>query len=166
MYACVYVCTFFYIWRQLHRTTKSPLIAELTITRKTQTLLVFCSTNSNRSKCCSFAHVVGKTVVTRVTTCVTWLIHMCDMTHSYVWHDSFICVTWLIHVCYMTHLVRETVVTRVTWLNHLCDMTHSYEWHDSFICVTWLIHMCDMTHLYVWHDLFKCVTWLIRLVRL
>ena len=22
--------------------------------------------------------------------CVTWLIHMCDMTHSYVWHDSFI----------------------------------------------------------------------------
>jgi len=21
-------------------------------------------------------------------TCVTWLIHMCDMTHSYVWHDS------------------------------------------------------------------------------
>ena len=25
--------------------------------------------------------------------CVTWLIHMCDMTHSDVWHDSFICVT-------------------------------------------------------------------------
>ena len=41
--------------------------------------------------------------------CVTWLIHMCDTTHSYVWHDflsrhlwyvwhgSFIRVTWLIH---------------------------------------------------------------------
>ena len=29
---------------------------------------------------------------------VICLIHMCDMTHSYVWHDSFICVTWLIHV--------------------------------------------------------------------
>jgi len=36
--------------------------------------------------------------------CVTWLIHMCDMTHSYyvtwlvrvVWHDIFICATWLI----------------------------------------------------------------------
>jgi len=41
------------------------------------------------------------------------------MTHSYVWHDSFICVTWLIH---------------------MCDMTHSYVWHDSFICVTWFIH--------------------------
>jgi len=23
--------------------------------------------------------------------------------HSYVWHDSFICVTWLIHVCDLTH---------------------------------------------------------------
>ena len=42
--------------------------------------------------------------------CLTWLIHMCDMTHSYVWHDSFICVTRLIHIC---------------------DMTHSYMWHDT-----------------------------------
>jgi len=24
--------------------------------------------------------------------CETWLIHMCDMTSSYVWHDLFICV--------------------------------------------------------------------------
>ena len=47
---------------------------------------------------------------------------MCDMTHSCVWHGSFICVTWLIH---------------------MCDKTHSYVWQDSFICVTWLIHMCD-----------------------
>jgi len=90
---------------------------------------------------------------------VTWLIHMCAMTHSYVWHDSFICVTWLIH---------------------MCDMTHSYVWrdvficvndsficvNDSFICVTWLVHMCewlihtcDMTRSYVWHDSFVRVTW-------
>ena len=77
------------------------------------------------------------------------------VTHSYVWHDSFICacVTWLIHTC-------------------TCDVTHSYvyAWHDSFVCVrvAWLIHMCmrDMTHscVYVWHDSFicVCVTWLIR----
>jgi len=91
---------------------------------------------------------------------VTWLIHTCDMTHSYVWHDSF---------------------TRVPWLIHMCDMTHSHVWHDSFICVTWvqvrmwtannfnktplyvchdsfsslfmtrLIPMCNMNHSYVWH---------------
>jgi len=40
--------------------------------------------------------------------CVTWLIHMCDLSNSYVRHDSFIWVTWLVHVC---------------------DMTHSYVWH-------------------------------------
>ena len=45
---------------------------------------------------------------------VTWLIHMCDTTHSYMRHDLFICFSWLIHTC---------------------DMTHSYVWHDSFICV-------------------------------
>jgi len=104
---------------------------------------------------------------------VPWLIHMCDMTHSYVWHDSFICVPWLIH---------------------MCAMTHSYMWHDSFICMTWLIHGCDRTLSYVtwlifkWHisvtcdvthfiisrfewsewlpsahDSFNCVTWLIPL---
>jgi len=32
--------------------------------------------------------------------CVTWLIHVCDMTHPYVWHNSFIYMTWLIYnVC-------------------------------------------------------------------
>jgi len=39
---------------------------------------------------------------------VTWLIHMCDMTHSYVCHDSFICVTWLIHMCDKTSMIRAT----------------------------------------------------------
>ena len=61
---------------------------------------------------------------------VTGLIYMCDRTHTCVWHDSFICVwhdlfvcvTWLIHMC-------------VTWLIHMC--------------VTWLICMCNMTHSYV-----------------
>jgi len=62
--------------------------------------------------------------------CVTWLIHMCDMTHSYVWHDSFICVTWRIH---------------------MYDMTHSHVWNNSFICAPWLTHMCDTTHSHWWH---------------
>jgi len=43
--------------------------------------------------------------------CVTWLIHMCVVTHSYVWHNSFTCVwhdlglwvTWLIHEWGKTH---------------------------------------------------------------
>ena len=36
---------------------------------------------------------------------VTWLIHLRDMTHSYMWHDSSsIYATWLIHMCNMTRL--------------------------------------------------------------
>jgi len=104
--------------------------------------------------------------------CVTWLIHMCAMTHLYVkrkslqsehviWasnlHESrlCICVTWLIHLCTMSH-------SCVPWLIDLCDMAHLNVCHDSFKCVPWFIHMCAMTHSYVWHDSFKCVPWLIH----
>jgi len=98
---------------------------------------------------------------------VTWLTTMCDMTHSYVWHDSLICVTWLIHMCDMTHYyVRHDNVficvifircseelclafICVIWLTTMCDMTHWYVCHESLICVPWLIRMCDMTHSYV-----------------
>jgi len=66
---------------------------------------------------------------------------MCNMTDSYVWHDSFICVTWC--VC-------------------MCGVTHSYVWHDSFICVTWLVHAWDMTHWYVWRDSLMCLAWSIH----
>ena len=108
---------------------------------------------------------------------VTRLIHTCHLTHSCVWHDSFICVTWIIHLsvrcdslvsgCAVTHLIHE-------WI-HSCDLTHPYVWYnscsvwpDSFIRVTWLIHSCDLTHSYVWYnscsvrpDSSICVIWLI-----
>ena len=44
-------------------------------------------------------------------------VYMRDLTHLYMWYDSFICVTWLIHM----------------W-----DMTHSYVWHAS-ISLTWCV---------------------------
>jgi len=93
------------------------------------------------------------------------------MTHSYVWHDSFICVSWLIHMCDMTRpyawcdaficnasftCVADSFicVTNISW-DVLCV---------SFICVTQcmlqqnaagssLVYMCD-----VWHDSFMYVT--------
>jgi len=109
--------------------------------------------------------------------CVMWRIHICDMIHSCVRHDTSICLTWLIHMCDRTH-------PYIWGIKIICDMTHSYvtqlihSWHDAFICVTWRIHIwhvafvCDMTHSYVtrrihmWHDSFICdmthsyVTWL------
>ena len=51
---------------------------------------------------------------------VTLLIHMHDMTHSYVWPGN--------------HERAQ---------HHLCDMTHPCAWKYSFICVIWLIYMCD-----------------------
>ena len=75
------------------------------------------------------------------------------MTHSYMWHDSFIHVAWLIHMCDMTHsYMWHDVFTRVTCLMHVCDMTHSYARHDSSIRVTWLLHTRDMTQhtFHVW----------------
>ena len=105
---------------------------------------------------------------------VAWHIHMCVMTHSFMWHDSFVCVTWLICICDITRVLHRARANTtlpylicVTWLTLMCDMTHPYVWHDLSIrvtwftlCVTWLTHMCDMTHPYVWHDSPICVTWL------
>jgi len=110
--------------------------------------------------------------------CAPWLIHVCGMAHSYVWHGSFTCLVSLIRMCNMTppfspqHAtgngricisVRHDSFTCETWLIRTCDvthsmwdMTHSYVCNDSFICVTWLIqiYVYDIAHSYVWHDPF------------
>jgi len=99
---------------------------------------------------------------------VTWLTHMCDMTHLYVWHDILRCErthlyeTWLIWP-----RQQHELLSPVTWLTYMCDMTHSHVWHDSLTFVTdsltyvtWLTHICDMTHSHVWHDSLTCVIWL------
>jgi len=84
---------------------------------------------------------------------LTWLIHMCDMTHSHVWLDPFLCVRRFSHsnvwqdsfTVFLHKSSRRTwSPTLTTWLIHMCDMSHLYVWHDSFICVTCRIHMCDM----------------------
>jgi len=91
----------------------------------------------------------------RAFTRVTWLFHMCVMTHLFVCHDSFVCVPWFVHMCVMTHsCMCHDSFTCVTWLIHMCVMSHLYVWQDSFICVSWLIHM---THSYVCYDSFICV---------
>ena len=116
---------------------------------------------------------------------VTWLIHMCDVTHTYVRHDSYdIADTrtdtvsetlWFRTWRDMTHslvffktarymLKRGRLRCRfgpyVTWLIHICNMTHSHVRHDSFVDATWLIHMCNMTHSYVQHGSFTFFTWI------
>ena len=63
-----------------------------------------------------------------------------SLTHLHVWRDSFTCVTWLVHMCDMT----PSQVWRMTWAIHVwrdVDVTYSHVWHDSFTCATCLIHM-------------------------
>ena len=45
------------------------------------------------------------------------LLRICDMTHSYVWHDLF----------------------HMSAVAHLCDMTPSYVWHDSLHTYEWVM---------------------------
>jgi len=77
---------------------------------------------------------------------VPWPIHMCNMTHSHVWHDSSICATWLIHMCNMTHHIYSTVILQEKKGRgedeYICDMTHSY---------VWFIHTSHMTPPHVCH---------------
>jgi len=87
-----------------------------------------------------------------------WHTYMCAMTHTCVWHDSFICVLWLIHMCAMTYsYVWQDSWICVPWLIHMCAMNHAYVCHDSCIFVPWLMHMSAMTYSYVCHDTFTCV---------
>jgi len=92
---------------------------------------------------------------------------MCDMTPSYVGHDSLIRVTWLIESIVQVVACVVTLIC-VTWLIHMHDMACTCVRHDSFIhvtrltrlndavaipiCVTWIVHMHDMTHICVRHE--------------
>ena len=119
--------------------------------------------------------------------CVTWHMHICDMTHK----NGIVCVIYacimshirmshvthirmshkLLYACDMTHTkscvcAHQPHFTCVTWLIRACDVTDSYAWHDAFIYVIWLIaqHLCVHISctLCVWHDLFIRVTWLLH----
>ena len=87
------------------------------------------------------------------------LFYNCSMTHSEVFHDSFIflkCiqaffirVACLIHKCSMTHFLflkfTQALFTSVAWLIQKCSMAHLFSW-DLF-----------RPFLYVLHDSFRSV---------
>jgi len=113
---------------------------------------------------------------------VTWLIHMCSMTHSYVCRDLCIRVPWRVHLwrCSSTSSAFWLQVTR---LIDMFAMTCAYVCHDVFTyaylswlihmwrcpstsAAFWLIHTCVMSDLRVPHDLFKRIPWLIHMLQL
>ena len=108
---------------------------------------------------------------------------MCDVTHSYLWHDPCICAAWRICMCHVTfshvwHDEFRWVARRI----YMRVIMYLHVWHDACVCVVWRIHMCcairdvlgscrgvpcrlhvySMTHPNVCHDSFKSGTWLIQ----
>jgi len=88
--------------------------------------------------CCSVFHYV--TVCCSLLQCLAGGIQGCHLLHpAYVWLYSFICVTWLIHMCDMTHsYVRH---------DSFACATQSYMRHDFFIYTTWHVHMYIHIHM-------------------
>jgi len=81
---------------------------------------------SSASVSCTVVHQYGRSSHKYVS----WLIQMCDMTHSNVWHDSFKCATWLIQ---------------------MCDMTHSNVWHDAFKYVSCAVSQIRLVYCLFFH---------------
>jgi len=121
---------------------------------------------------------------------VTWLIHMCDMTHSYLWHDSSICVTWLIHTCDTSRHTSTLVDTSVSSVSSVSRMSCHESCHTqitriwrSYECVTsrdmsYIDHtnvaiirmiaifvwfMCDMIEMIANHVTHPCHRWITRI---
>jgi len=102
------------------------------------------------------------------------------MTYSYVWHDSFICVTWLLHMhditCRYLRLCYDSFIC-VPGLIHKFQ-SHIWIWYrvdicvyDSFICATgiyeWVLahiwmshstHMNESCRIYEWVMAHICAT--------
>jgi len=60
---------------------------------------------------------------------VTWLTHVCDVTHSYVWHDAFIHVTH--------HMVINVTWHMDNWCHYSCVSQDSVKW-SSLIHGIWI----------------------------
>ena len=119
--------------------------------------------------------------------CVPWLIHTCDETHSYVWHDSIImmlvkkegrdwmcmnetvCNDSFIHIQCHTYarVLQMSISTKCLRFIHMCDNECVWMSRDTER-VIWIMkqmlknirRMCAMTDSYVCHDSLICVTWL------
>jgi len=96
---------------------------------------------------CGTWHITRSRVGHHVSMCAAWIIHICDMTHSYVWHDSFIC-RW-----------DERGDVSHTWMKScpMCEwvMSHMRMSHVSYgneSCLMWMksCAICEWVMSHVW----------------
>jgi len=104
----------------------------------------------------------------------TWLIHMSDMSHLFVWHESLVCTEFerIYNILYLWYSISHDIL-KAGNAKHKHTQTNTYPfvlhfsalrcmWHDAFTFVTWPIHICHVTYSYMPHDSLICVTWLIH----
>jgi len=86
-------------------------------------------------------------------------MHMCDMTHLYAWHGSFICLIPLTRIG--NSFDRDDKDVGELFLQ-TCDITHPYGWHDSFVLWRQIRRRTRSTS--KWYGTFVRVTWLLYTV--
>ena len=97
---------------------------------------LLCMLLYNNSSACSCIHTY--------VTCVTWLIHMCDMTHSHVAAQQLFCMFMYTYICMTTvlHVSHVWLVPHVSCRIHLFGALVCGKWsatcvacHTCFTCV-------------------------------
>jgi len=109
---------------------------------------------------------------------VTWHIHKCDMTHSYVWRDSFICVNqnvpcihrsvcvcvcmcaWVcacvcvcVCVCVRSHRDSLCIMCRV------CDSYVARHTGSTWAITYWVLSPCHVSEIPCEIRVISCETW-------
>ena len=77
---------------------------------------------------------------------VPWLFHMCvSYIYSYMCHESFICMTWLVHVCAMTHshVCNDSFICAIWLICQPKTMLFQVQWLILiFLCVGYYFFIC------------------------
>jgi len=87
----------------------------------------------------------------------TWPKYICSRTHLYASHGAFTYMTWLMDMCDMTH--SHDAFTHVTWLIRRCNTTHLYIWPcrkrpitDSFLATA--LPNTHKTNAHIWNTVY------------
>ena len=92
------------------------------------------------------------------------------MSHACVWHDSCMCVTWLMHVCDMTHAcISRFDMSHAALIMSQCDIIHSCVFHVTLMhmspaaLITYNMSLvsCIPAHA-AQHDSDSCLSYAIR----
>ena len=100
---------------------------------------------------------------------VTWILHMLNATHSYVWHDSFkcvTCVTWLIYTWDTAHILLCVCVCMC-----VCMYVYGFLYESMYVRLCVRVYACIHAHsnrhayiyTYIHTHTHTCICWCMHL---